>query len=105
MKRNHWIPTLAGALTLAGLLSATPASAGPRVYVRIAPPAPVVETVPVAPSPRHVWVGGYHRWSGQDYVWVPGHYVVRPRRYSAWVPGHWSQHRRGWYWVPGHWRR
>jgi hypothetical protein len=104
MVRRNWVLGFAAGGMLAGFLLAAPASAA-RVYVRIEPPAPVVETIPPPPSPRHLWVGGYHRWSGRQYVWVPGHYVVRPRRFSAWVPGHWRHVHRGWYWVPGHWRR
>ncbi|HEY6147835.1 MAG TPA: hypothetical protein VIZ69_09060 [Thermoanaerobaculia bacterium] len=104
MNRKLWTTALAG-LILGAFLEVSTAQAAPRVYVRVAPPAPIVETVPAAPSPRHVWVGGYHRWDGRSYAWVPGHYVVRPRAYRAWVPGHWARHRRGYYWVPGHWRR
>ncbi len=103
MKRRNWILSMAGGAMLAGFLVAAPVSAA-RIYVRIAPPAAVVETIPAPPSPRHVWLPGYHRWSGREYVWVPGHYVVRPRHRSAWAPGHWVESPRGWYWVPGHWR-
>ncbi len=75
-----------------------------RVYVPFAPPPPPVEVVGVAPSPRHVWIAGYHRWDGRAYVWVPGHWVVRPRPRAHWVPGHWAHHRRGYYWIDGRWR-
>ncbi|HTD53636.1 MAG TPA: hypothetical protein VK780_11475 [Thermoanaerobaculia bacterium] len=89
---------------LVALLWTRPAEAGVRVYVGVAPPPVVVETVPVAPSPRHVWIPGFHRWDGHAYIWAPGHYVVAPRARAAWVPGHWVHHRRGWYWRDGHWR-
>src|SRR5437763_290908 len=60
---RNYLPLVAlVALTLA---PASPAAAGARVYVRIGPPVPVVETRVVAPSPRHVWIGGYHRWDGR----------------------------------------
>lgn len=103
MSRKLWITPLA-ALVLAGFLEVSAAQAAPRVYVRVAPPAPIVEVVPVAPSPRHVWVGGYHRWDGRAYVWVPGRHILPPRPRAVWVPGHWARHRRGHYWVEGHWR-
>jgi hypothetical protein len=93
---------LAAAL-LAGLLVASPARAD-RIYVRIAPPAPIVEVRTVAPSPRHVWVEGYHRWDGKVYVWVPGRWSVPPRHAAVWVPPHWVHHKRGWYFVGGRWR-
>ena len=106
MNRSRWISTFAAALVFAGYLVSLPASAATRVYVSIAPPAPVVETIPVAPSPRHVWVGGYHRWDGHAYVWVPGVYAIPPAHYAVWVPGHWSHHHsHGYYWVAGHWRK
>jgi len=89
---------------LVGVLYTSPANAGVRVYVAVPPPPAIVETVPAPPSPRHVWLTGYHRWDGRAYIWVPGHYEIARRHYKAWVPGHWSQHRRGWYWVEGHWR-
>lgn len=94
------------AVLLAFALSAMPADAASRarVYVRIGPPAPVVEVRPVAPGPRYVWADGYHRWDGQAYAWVPGHWVVPPRPHAVWVPGHWAHGRRGWYFVEGRWR-
>jgi hypothetical protein len=91
-------------LTVLLLSVPAPASAGPRVYVRIGPPAPVVQVRAVAPGPRYVWAGGYHRWNGRAYVWVPGRWVVPPRHRSVWIPPHWSRDRRGWYFVGGHWR-
>jgi len=97
--------TLVIAATLIGLLWVSPAFAGTRIYVQIAPPVPIVETVPVAPSPAHVWIAGYHGWDGRAYVWVPGHYVVPPHPHWHWVAGHWSHHHaHGYYWVEGHWR-
>ena len=93
------------AVALAGLLAPSVASAGARVYVRIAPPAPVVEVRAVAPSPRHVWIAGYHRWDGAAYVWVPGRWELPPAPGRVWVAGHWGHHTtNGYYWVEGHWR-
>jgi hypothetical protein len=94
------------ALASSTLLSSLPASADTRVYVRVAPPAAVVETRIVAPSPQHIWVAGYHRWDGRAYVWVPGAWVVPPApHYHHWVAGHWAHHHQnGYYWVEGHWR-
>jgi len=91
------------AVLLSTLLTAMPASAS-RVYVRVGPPAPVVEVRAVRPGPRYVWVDGYHRWNGRAYVWVPGRWAVPPRAHAAWVPGRWVHANRGWYFVNGHWR-
>src|ERR1700730_18833690 len=74
-----------------------------RVYVRIGPPAVIVEPPPPPPGPTYVWIPGHWRWNGHKYVWVPGHYSLPPRPVAKWVPGHWVQGPRGWYWVEGHW--
>ena len=98
---------LLAAVTLAGLVAMPdPAYADVkvRVYVPVAPPVAPSEVIGVAPSHRHVWIAGYHRWDGAAYVWVPGHWALRPRARAKWVPGRWARHERGWYWVDGHWR-
>ena len=95
-----------GIVLLVGSIGAAPAAAAARsrVYVRVGPPAPIVETRIVAPGPRHLWVPGYHRWNGGAYVWVPGRWELPPRAGAAWVPAHWVHGRRGWYLVEGRWR-
>jgi hypothetical protein len=81
------------------------AEAGTRVYVRVGPPAAIVQVRPVAPGPRYVWVPGYHRWDRRAYVWTPGAWVVPPRRHAVWVEPRWRHDRHhGWYFVAGHWR-
>jgi hypothetical protein len=75
-----------------------------QVVVRIGPPPPPRVVIPVSPGPRYVWTDGYYRWNRQDYVWVPGRYVIPPRHRAVWVSGHWAPRRRGYVWVPGHWR-
>jgi hypothetical protein len=99
---RRYLPVVA--LSLLTLVPGT-AGASTRVYVRIGPPAPIVETRVVAPGPHHVWIAGYHRWDGRAYVWVPGRWELPPSAYHAWVPGHWAQSHHGYYWVDGHWRR
>jgi hypothetical protein len=87
------------------LASVACASAGTRVYVRVGPPAAVAEVRRVPPpGPGYAWVAGYHRWDGRTYVWVPGTWMVPPRRRAAWVAPHWSHDRHGYYFVAGHWR-
>ncbi|WP_263415222.1 hypothetical protein [Terriglobus albidus] len=91
---------------LGAALAVSAAAAEAQVYVRIGPPPPVREVVPVRPvgHPNWVWQPGYHRWDGARYVWVPGAYVAPPRPYARWVPGHWVRRRDGWFWIDGHWR-
>lgn len=95
--------SLVAATVLAGALWASPALAA-RIYVKVAPPAPITEVRVAAPGRGYVWVGGYHRWDGRAYVWVPGRWSLPPRHGVKWVDGHWRHHRHGWYWVDGHWR-
>lgn len=78
--------------------AALPASA--QVYVQIAPPAPIFETIPAAPGSGYVWVNGHYNWNGNRYVWTGGRYVRHGGRYCD---GHWRHGDRGYYWVEGHW--
>lgn len=76
----------------------------PAAGVEQAPPAPVVEVIPTAPSVEYVWAPGYWAWNGR-WVWTGGRWVLPPRRGAIWIPGHWERRRWGrHYWVPGHWR-
>ena len=92
MSPAHFWKSTAAALALVVTIGVEPTWAAKRhrVYVRIGPPAPIVEARVVAPGPNYVWVpGGWHR---------------PPRVRAAWVPGHWARERRGWFFVQGHWR-
>jgi hypothetical protein len=77
---------------------------GRQVVVTRTPPAVRVETETVAPGPGYVWTRGYWRWTGRDYVWVPGTWVVRPRPAAVWVQGQWVRSGGGWVFVSGHWQ-
>ncbi len=91
-------------LALAGALVASAPLAALPVYVKIAPPAPRVEAKAVAPGKGYFWIGGYHRWSGTAYVWVPGRWALPSHPGAVWVPGHWKSTRHGWVWKAGRWR-
>jgi WXXGXW repeat (2 copies) len=81
-------------------------TAGPtrEVVVTRTPPAVRVESQTVAPGPGYVYTRGYWRWSGADYVWMPGNWVVRPRPAAMWVEGQWVRRGGGWVWMAGHWQ-
>lgn len=102
MNTKYFRTALAGAF-LSLVLFAPPASAA-RVVVKVGPPAVRVEARGHAPSPRHVWVGGYWKWNGSAHVWVAGSWNVPPRHGAVWVDGHWRKAYGGWEWIPGHWR-
>lgn len=66
-----------------------------------APPEPVVEVIPIAPSSFHVWCEGYWRWTGARYVWSRGYWDHRPGyRYHR---GGWSHVSGRWHYRPGSW--
>jgi hypothetical protein len=75
-----------------------------EVVVRVRPPRAVVEHRVVAPSGRHVWIGGYHRWDGNAYVWTPGRWELPPREHVVWVAPRWRHRHDGWVFVEGRWR-
>ncbi|HLK70051.1 MAG TPA: hypothetical protein VKU19_41765 [Bryobacteraceae bacterium] len=74
------------------------------VVVKVRPPAIRVEKRPPAPSPRHVWVTGYHRWDGNAYVWEPGRWEVPPREHAVWVAPRWEHRNGGYVFVEGRWK-
>ena len=51
-----------------------------------------------------VWVNGYYGWGGNDWIWVPGRWVQRPRRDLVWNDPRYyvSDGRR--YWRSGYWQ-
>jgi len=97
MLKKLMISSAFGLLLTAGTVCA-------EVIVRVAPPVAIVETRPVAPGPNYVWIGGYHRWDGNAYGWVPGRWDAPPRPRARWVARHWVRRHGGWVLVEGRWR-
>jgi hypothetical protein len=93
------------AVLLAFLMLPAASMAQVGVFVRVAPPAPIVEHYGPAPHRGWVWIGGYHRWDGARYVWVRGYWAHPPRPGAVWVTAHWAHRRGGWVFIEGHWRR
>ena len=88
-----------------GLLLSVGIAAAGEIVVRVRPPEAIVETRPVAPGPGYVWVGGYHRWNGHAYVWVPGSWGRPPHPGWLWVEHRWEERNGRWVFVKGRWRR
>jgi hypothetical protein len=93
---------LLGCLFAGCLLVGSAAAAD--VVIRVAPPRPLVERRIAAPGPGYVWIGGYHRWDGRAYEWVPGRWERPPRPHRRWVAHHYVRRGNGWVFVEGHWR-
>lgn len=75
-----------------------------EVVIKLRPPIAIHERRAPRPSPRHVWVTGYHRWDGHAYVWQPGEWQVPPREHAVWVAPRYTHRRDGYVFVEGHWR-
>ncbi|WP_428408349.1 hypothetical protein [Hyphococcus sp.] len=72
-------------------------------YIRVSPPPPRRIIIPPRPSPAAIWINGYWRWTGADYVWIDGFWEHNPPRHKTWRDGRWVHTSQGWYWVPGRW--
>lgn len=92
-------------LTFASLLACSSGPPPGAVYVERRPPPARVEVVTRSPGSGYAWIGGYWRWGGNDYDWVPGRWVVPERGYRRWEAGRWIHKGHRWYWVEGRWRR
>ena len=79
-------------------------AAAAEVIVRITPPRAVYETRGPRPVQGQVWVGGYHRWNGNAYVWGPGRWEAPPHHNARWVSPHWVHRHGGYVLVEGRWR-
>jgi WXXGXW repeat (2 copies) len=76
-----------------------------QTIIRIAPPPPVqVAVIGRAPASGYVWIGGYQRWNGNGYVWVPGRWVRPPRAGVIWVGPRYGRSGSGWVFYKGYWR-
>ncbi len=104
MFRKKFFSLAIAAMALVGSLS-MPANAA-EVFVRIAPPRPIVEHVLARPAAGYVWVGGFYRWTGRSYIWVAGRWALPPRPGAVWVAPHWEfiAGRHGYVFAGGFWR-
>jgi hypothetical protein len=82
--------------------TAIPAGAA-DVFVTVAPPPPRVEHVPTLRR-GYVWVPGHWDWRGRRYVWVNGT-TVRERQGYRYAEPRWIEREGRWYKEPGRWAR
>src|SRR5580658_1709399 len=75
-----------------------------EVVVTEDPPAPIYETVGVAPGPGYLWIGGYYHWSGGGWVWYRGHYARPPHPGAAWVRARYEFRGGRRVYIAGYWR-
>jgi hypothetical protein len=75
-----------------------------EVVVDAEPPAPLVETVGIAPGPGFLWIGGYYHWYGNRWGWVAGHYERPPHRGAVWVGPRYEARGGHRVYIRGYWR-
>jgi hypothetical protein len=82
-----------------------PQGAQVEVVAPEAPPAAIIETVPVAPGPDYFWISGHWHWN-HGWVWLGGHYDRHPHYHegAGWEAGHWDHRGGNYVWVEGRWR-
>jgi opacity protein-like surface antigen len=92
------------ALAVLLALILVPAASFAQVVIRVGPPAPIVETRGPRPDRGYVWIGGYHRYEGGQYIWTPGRWDRPPREGQRWVAHRWVHNGDHWELREGHWR-
>jgi hypothetical protein len=118
---SHHFVKLAGIAAMALACGVTIASAQVIIIERGPMPALRVETIPIAPSPRHHWVRGHWAWQHAHWEWIPGFYlegvvpampaevvevdVPRPGPEYVWIKGHHVWEGGRWVWRRGIWVR
>ena len=78
-------------------------SASDAVYVNSGPPAPIIERVPIVPSPGYVWIGGAWYWQGR-WVWHAGRWGRPPQFGAVWIGPHYGFRGGRYVWYRGYWR-
>jgi opacity protein-like surface antigen len=81
-----------------------PAASFAQVVIRVGPPAPIIETRGAPPDRGYVWINGYHRYEGGQYVWTAGRWDRPPHEGQRWVAHRWVHRGDHWEMREGHWR-
>jgi hypothetical protein len=74
-----------------------------EVVVNSEAPAPIYETVGVAPGPGFFWVGGYYHWYGNHWGWRAGHYERPPHPGARWIAPRYAYRGGARIYVRGYW--
>ena len=105
---------LAAVLPLLGGCVSRPVDVGPQVATADdinvgqptqAPPENQRDVIPSCPGSLTLWyfIDGHWAWRGQ-WVWVAGHWRMRPHPGDIWLPGKWVQQGDVYVWQGGNWR-
>src|SRR5882724_6640122 len=63
---------------------AGPGVVGGEVEGAEPPPAPIIESVTVAPGPEFIWIGGNWAWGGGRWNWERGRWARPPHAGARW---------------------
>jgi hypothetical protein len=83
------------------LLLRSASAAGTEIITDVAPPPPRAENMG-HPRDGYVWAPGHWEWSGREYRWVSGTWIVEHGR-SHWIADQWEPAGAQWRFIPGHW--
>jgi hypothetical protein len=98
-----------------------PAPPAPSTPDHGAPPAPLAEQPPPAPTGNATWIAGYWTWTGHEWGWVAGFWRddflraampaqriempgAPPAPAAVWIAGAWQLRAGSWIWIRGRWR-
>ena len=96
------------ALAACAAPTATPPSSPPTVaavppYPKV--PVPLDEAMPKPPVSGEplIWQPGHWDWTGHEYHWSGGRWVLRAGHGGMWQDGYWDLQNGQWLWIPAHW--
>lgn len=69
--------------------------------VKPPPTEPVYEVDP-GKRPGYLRVHGYWKWTGENYMWMPGRWIKNQPDH-IWVADSWTERGDKWHFTPGHW--
>ncbi|MCE5326084.1 MAG: YXWGXW repeat-containing protein [Planctomycetaceae bacterium] len=67
------------------------------------PPVPLAESIPTVPDDDYVWIPGYWDWTGSDYQWVRGQWMLPPGTARVWVPPRYDLRAGRYFYYRGYW--
>lgn len=88
-------------------MAAQVAQGAPQALISPSAPPPPRDEIPLPPpnnGPTTIYELGHWSWTGTDWAWVHGQYIIQPTSTARWEPGHWIQQSNGWVWIEGQWR-
>ncbi len=96
-----FVRSVQGLLLSIAVVAAATAAAQVNFSIRVGPPPPMEETVPMLQQ-GYVWAPGYWAWNHDRHIWVRGRAMLQRTGYR-WQPDRWEQRGDSYYRQPGNW--